>query len=89
MSAEVKHLNPSEYSRADLDRLAFALMGHMQHFFVVERPMSRKEAMDYLGVSDATFCKLVNTGVVKRHLLEGLSTPFFLPSELHKLIKNS
>jgi hypothetical protein len=89
MGAE-KHLNPApEYSRAELDRLAFAMMGHLKHFFVVEKPMTRKEAMEYLGIGEASFHKLVNSGVIKRHVLEGFSTPFFLPSELHQLIKNS
>lgn len=88
MSAE-RRLNPSEFSNYDLDRLIFAITGRIAQTHVVERPLDRQGAADYIGISVSKFDRLRRAGIIKPHKIEKLTTNFYLPSELHELIKKS
>lgn len=89
MSADIRQLNPSEFSQETIDRLIFAVTGRSTKLSVVNKPMRIAEACAFLGVSERTFRRLMNSGVIKTHRLEGLETNFFLPEELYDLIKKS
>jgi hypothetical protein len=88
MSAEPKHLNPSDFSDDQLDRLAFALVGKLQKYFVVDRPMRAKEAAEFCGISEKHLYHLVNLGVIKDFRPDPKGHAFFIPSQMIEAIKN-
>lgn len=88
-SIQVEFQN-SEFDRQLLERFIFAVDGLKTKTFVVEKPMTADLAREYLcGMCESTFYKLVKTGSIKQHFLPGCSTPFYLPSELYKVIESN
>lgn len=87
---QVKFEN-KEFPTEVLDRFLFALSGRMNELFDggVEQPVTSERAWEYLGVSKDTFYRLVKAGTIKAHFIPGLSTPFYLRSEIYQLIKKS
>ena len=79
----------SEFPTDLLDRLIFAIDGRRSQLFVTEKPMTSDKAIEFLGVSPRTFYKLVSQGSIRKHFFEGLSTPFYFPSEIIETLKKS
>jgi hypothetical protein len=52
--------NESLLSNKDIDRLIFSIQSRTQKLFVVEKPLLRAEAANYLKVSLSTFDKLIS-----------------------------
>lgn len=58
--------------------------------FVIEKPMTRKEAADYLGIGLTALDNRIKRGDIPgKYVHKNGGTPYFLPSELHELIKKS
>jgi hypothetical protein len=90
MNAEQKHLNPSDLTTEQLDRIAFAIMGHLNRYgLFIPRPMKMKEAMAFCQVSRTTFQHWINIGKIKDHRVDEKGNPLFLPDEMYATIKNS
>jgi hypothetical protein len=90
MNAEQKHLNPSDLTTEQLDRIAFAIMGHLNRYgLFIPRPMKMKEAMAFCQVSRTTFQHWINIGKIKDHRVDEKGNPLFLPDEMYQAIKNS
>ena len=57
---------------------------------VIEKPLTYQGAADYLGIHTSTLFKRIREGKIPSsvvHKTDG--SVYFLPSELHQLIKNS
>jgi excisionase family DNA binding protein len=55
---------------------------------VIEKPMTIKEAADYLRIHENTLFKRIRDGVIPPELVHRVDgTAYFLPSELHRFIK--
>lgn len=61
MSAEVKHLNASDFSDDQLNRLVFALIGKLNKCLVVVRPLKGKDAIAFSGFGKTKFYEMVKT----------------------------
>lgn len=81
----ITHEFPTEL----LDRFIFAVEGRRSKFFTVEKPMTASAAREYIGIGATAFHALINKGVIKPHFFEGLSTPFYFPSEIYETLKKS
>lgn len=58
--------------------------------YMVERPMTAKEAAAYLKVTPWTLWDRIRKGVIPSELIHrSAGSVYFLPSELHQYIKNS
>lgn len=90
MNGVEKQLNPSDLTSEQLDRLAFALIGHLSKFgLFVPRPMKMKEALEFCRVSRTTFQHWINIGKIKDHRVDEKGNPLFLPDEMYQAIKES
>jgi hypothetical protein len=87
MSAAERQLNPSEFSDETVRALAVALIPHLNRFGIEEKPMRQDDIAKMLGVSVKTIIGLTNRGVIKACRFEGLSTPFYYPSEINRELK--
>lgn len=87
MSAETKHLNPSDFSEDQLKTLAFAMAGILSKYGVwQEAPLDREGAAAFTKYSVDSIDRLRREGKIKAHyLVKGI--PVFYPSELNKAIK--
>lgn len=58
--------------------------------YVVEKPMTIKEAAEYFIVSEATFRNRIRKGIIPAELVHhAAGSMYFLPSELHAFLKRS
>lgn len=56
--------------------------------YVVERPMTSKQAADYLNISEVTLWKRIKAGKIPTDIIHrSAGSVYFLPSELHQYIK--
>ena len=88
MSAEPKHLNPSDLPDDALDRLAFALVGRMQQYGVVVKPMRTKEAIRFCGFGATTFHKWKALGIIKEFRPDPNGDAVYFPDQITEGIKN-
>jgi hypothetical protein len=87
MSAE-KHLNPSDFSDEQVERLAFTIAGILsKHGVWHEKPLSPKGAMAFLGVGRKKFYSMVNQGIIKENRPDPNGHAFYYPSEMNEGIK--
>jgi hypothetical protein len=79
-----RQLNPTSVSDAELDRLAFAIMGKIKEHYTSgsENPMTRKEIAKYLKCSVAQVDKLIQSKILKPRRLGDGKFPRFFPSEI-------
>lgn len=91
MDAQAKQVafNPSDLSDEQLEKIGFALMGFMQRYGVVDKPMTTEQLTQFIECSRDTVNKLRHAGVIKPHFFKGLSTPYYLPSEVIAALKRS
>lgn len=87
-TTEIKFHNP-EFPTEKLDQLIFALQGRMSELFVTEKFLTADKAIEYLGIGETTFYKLVKIGQIKQYFFKGLSTAFYLPSQMYETIKSN
>jgi hypothetical protein len=88
MSAQEKQFNPSDLSNEQLDRMAFALLGKINKFLVVETPLTREEAAAFTKLSVSRFDELVRAGKFRIIKPYHNSHPTFLPSMLIEDMKS-
>jgi len=88
MGRELKMVN-HEFTTDMLDRFIFATKQRETEMFTVEKPLTAAKAMEYIGIGRTAFHALVTNGVIKPHYFEGLSTPFYFPSEIYETLKKS
>lgn len=89
MSALEKHINGSDLSNEQLERLAYALVIQLDKIGITDKPMRIKEVADFVGVSKRTVTNWMNKGIIKPHRLEEKGDPFFLRSEIIEAIRKS
>lgn len=80
----------------DLDRIAIGIRQQVADGFkditshVVEKPLTVKQAADYLGIKQSAFYNRINRGEIPARLVHrNGGTPYFFASELCELIKTS
>jgi hypothetical protein len=86
MSAE-RHLNASDLSDDQLRVMAISLIPHLNRFGIEERPLRQDEAAGFLRCSEKQIISLRNKGIIKAYRFEGVSTPYYYPSELNKELR--
>lgn len=79
----------TEFSTELIDRFIFAVQGRMPSLYAVEKPMTQERAIEYIGIKKDSFYLLQRKGIIKPHYFEGLSTPFYFPSEIYETLKKS
>ena len=80
----------AEEARAEMRTVIAQEIGKLKDF-VVERPLSVKEAAaDYMGIHEDTLYKWISTGEVPPSIVHKTTGGryFFFPSELHAFIKS-
>jgi excisionase family DNA binding protein len=85
-TAEVKHLNPTQFSTQELDVFLFALAGRLKFHFANEVPMTKTEIAGYMKFSESKIDRWVRSGKLKAHRMEEGGDPRFLPSEALKAL---
>jgi hypothetical protein len=88
MNAETKHLNPSDLSNEQLERIAFGVATILsKHGLWNDKPLSAKEAMAFTGFKKNKFFRLVNLGVIKGHMPDPDGHPIYYASEINEGIR--
>lgn len=88
MSAE-KHLNPSDYSDEQVERLAFAILGQISKYGVVVGPLSAKEAIAFTRRGETTFYRWVDLGIIKQFRPDPNGDPVYFPDQIVEGIKEA
>jgi hypothetical protein len=88
MSAE-KHLNPSDFSDEQVERLAFAILGFLGKYGVVARPMNGKEAIAFTGRGETTFYKWVDLGIIKAFRPDPNGDPVYFADQIVEGLKEA
>lgn len=88
MSAE-KHLNPSDFSDEQVERLAFAILGFLGKYGVVARPMNGKEAIAFTGRGESTFYRWEAQGIIKGHRPDPKGDKIYFADEIVKDLKEA
>lgn len=84
---QVVIFKPDDFDRF-LDRLKGVAAETMKDF-VVEKPMTVKEAAEYLRVSERTMWRRINSGDLPAELIHRSGgSVYFFPSELHNYLRN-
>lgn len=88
MSAE-KHLNPSDFSDEQIDRMAFAIIGKLSKYGVVMGPMDTKEAIRFSRRGETTFYRWVALGIIKQYRPDPDGDPVYFPDQIVEGIKEA
>lgn len=80
--------SPSEFQQF-LSKLKEIIKSELKGF-VVEEPMTTKEAASYLNISESALWKRIKKGQVPADLIHrSAGSVYFFPSELHQFIKSN
>lgn len=88
MSAE-KHLNPSDFSDEQVERLVFAIIGKLSNYGFVVKPLKGKEAMRQMGLSSRTFYKWVDLGIIIPYRPDPDGDPVYFLDQMVEGAKNA
>ena len=81
MNANQHQLNPSELTSDQLERIGYALLPFFQKN-MVDQILRKKEAAEFMGISQRQFDRYVVAGKIKSHKLMDDTRDFFLRSEI-------
>jgi hypothetical protein len=87
MSAQEKHINSTQFSNEDINLITHLVAVKILALgFVVEKPMTRKQAAAFSSYGLRTFDKMAADGIFKAHRYGEKGDPRYLPSEIIKAI---
>lgn len=89
MSAQEKVFNPSDLTNEQLDRIAFALSARLEKMGISDKPMTKKEAADWMNRSVRQLERYISAGKITLHHIMPNTEGFLLKSEILEVIKKS
>lgn len=86
MIATERNLNPSPLPDEQVRMIAAACAVYIRDIFE-EKPMTLEETCNYMNRTRKHVTRLKNDGTIKAHYIPGDKRPYFLKSEILKVIK--
>lgn len=76
-------------SDEQIERLAIALVGKLNKYLVVVRPMNGKEAIAFTGRGESTFYRWVSLGVIKQYRPDPNGDPVYFADQIVEGIREA